>query len=93
MSYYPKAETKFDKRNAQILHAIRRARERYGLELSIADIESLAKIIRTQTTKKVKALSNSRTVHELTYQGITVLVIYDKKRHTLVTFLPRSDYG
>lgn len=91
MSYYPPAKATFEKRNAQILHAIKRARERYDLELSIADIEGIAKMIRTQNTKRVKALSNSRVVHELKYKSKTIRVIYDKKRHTLLTFLPRGE--
>lgn len=92
MAYYQTAKTtNFDKRNAEILHAIRRARERYGLELSVADIEDLARLIQKQATKRVKAVSNTRVIHELECQNRTVWVVYDKKRHTLVTFLPRGE--
>lgn len=88
MTYYQTTKTAFDKRNAQILHSIKRARQRYGLSLSISDIEHIAKLIRTQATKRVKALTNTRVVHELECQGKTVLVVYDKKRHSIATFLP-----
>jgi hypothetical protein len=92
VSYYQAAKTtNFDKRNAEILHAIRRARERYGLELSVADIEGLARMIQKQATRRVRAVSNSRVIHELECRDRTVWVVYDKKRHTLVTFLPRGE--
>jgi hypothetical protein len=92
MSYYQSAKTHagIGKRNAEIFHSIKRARQRYGLELSVADIESIAKIIRTRASERVKALSNTRVVHRLTYKKKVVLVVYDKKRHTLVTFLPKE---
>jgi len=92
MSYYQTAKhiSGLSKRNAEILHAIKRARERYSLELSVADIEAISKTIRTRTTERVKVLSNARVVHKLIYKQKTILVIYDKKRHTLITFLPSA---
>jgi hypothetical protein len=90
MTYYQTTKKDIDKRSAQILHSIKRARERYGLELSIADIESIAQLIRAQKTRRVKDVSNTRVIHELDFNGITVLVVYDKKRHTLNTFLPKD---
>lgn len=90
MSYYQttKNSSGIGKRNAEILHAIRRARERYSLDLSVADIEQISKMIRTQATERVKSLSNTRVMHRLNYKQKTILVVYDKKRHTLITFLP-----
>lgn len=91
MSYYQTAKTQISKRTAQILHSIKRARQRYDLDLSAADIESIAKLIRTQATKRVKALTNTRVVHELECKGKTVWVVYDKKRHSVATFLPKDE--
>ena len=89
VSYYQKDKTLtgIKKRNAEILHSIKRARERYDIELSISDIERISKIIRTQATERVRVISNTRVVHRLTYKEKTVLVVYDKKRHVIITFL------
>ncbi len=85
---------------AQARHACRRAYERYGLELNMDKYRQLCKQI--QDGKGGVCLgkqSNRLTVWSITTQQTSDLggpmtivanVVYDKERHTIVTFLPEG---
>lgn len=76
------------------MHARLRAEQRYGLVLSVGEYYRLGNRIRCKqlhaedcylcTTKRKK------TLWALNYHGLTVVVVYDRRHHQIVTFLPPS---
>jgi hypothetical protein len=71
-------------------HAKRRAFERYGLELNKADYNACVKIIQDAQSEPILEQSNTRTWHKIKYKDKEALVVYDRKRHGIVTFLPKD---
>ncbi len=70
-------------------HAILRARERYGLTLTPADIEAIAGLCATDGTLLVSRDGERQTEqHALKWQGVSVICVYRADRHAIVTFLP-----
>ena len=70
-------------------HAMQRASERYGLVL---DRELLAEIldkIRRGRCQLIQRQSLRVAIYDLRIDDQTVRVVYDRKRHELVSFLPR----
>jgi hypothetical protein len=90
---------KGDKAEAQAAHARRRALERYGLELSREQYLELCRGIQDGVGTCLGRQSNRLSVWclEIRRPGtfpdekrdlLSCNVIYDKTRHTIVTFLP-----
>lgn len=79
-----------DRKQIQRLHARRRARERYGLNLSNKDITQIVRSIRSGGSISTTKQTNTRTLHVIIYDGQEMRVIYDNKRHNVCTFLPVS---
>lgn len=73
----------------QRVHAQRRAKQRYGVELSTRQIKEMARLIRASSDEAelIAKQSLSRKLYRVRYEGNTYNVIYDKKRSTVVTFL------
>lgn len=80
--------TTINKADAQIHHALQRAKERYSINLSIDDYLDLVRQIQAGHAKFVERQSNRITLFEIRIRNFTVVVVYDKKRHVIVTFLP-----
>lgn len=76
------------KRGAQKRHAKRRARERYGLLINKIDVENMINDIQNNKGEFVYKSSNRATIWKLMCKGKEVLVVYDKLRGQIVTFLP-----
>lgn len=76
------------KREAQRVHAKRRAAERYGLILNRSDLREIVLAIQRQQATFLFKESNRLTHYALDFQGKRVVVVYDKQRKTIVTFLP-----
>lgn len=76
------------KRRAERDHAKRRARQRYKLLVNKLDLESLVTDIQNNNGEFVYKSSNRATVWKLVCKGKNVLVVYDKLRAQIVTFLP-----
>ncbi|MFA5152736.1 MAG: hypothetical protein WC554_09270 [Clostridia bacterium] len=76
------------RKTLQRLHARRRARERYDLELTNADITRIVGAIRHGESVSTKKLTNTRTLHVVNFNEQMMRVIYDNKRHNVCTFLP-----
>jgi len=76
------------RKTLQRLHARRRARERYDLELTNADITRIVGAIRHGESVSTKKLTNTRTLHVVKFNEQLMRVIYDNKRHNVCTFLP-----
>jgi hypothetical protein len=80
------------KASAQYLHAKKRALERYGLELNKDSYRGLCKMIQDNQGRCLGKQSLRLSVWALDLdvgsEIITCNVVYDKERHTIVTFLP-----
>lgn len=76
------------KQAAQFRHAVKRARERYGLELDRDQYMVLCQQIQDGVGEYLGRQSNRLTVWRIGYGGCSYNVVYDKQRHRIVTFLP-----
>ena len=80
-----------DKRVNQRIHAKKRALERYDLELTRTDMEAMVKqIMDNEVDTFYRSSTNRNTLHKVTWEGRTLIVVYDKDRKTIVTFLPED---
>jgi hypothetical protein len=71
-------------------HARRRAAERYGLQLGRSTRTEIVGLIANSQATLVERQSLRVAVYDVTMaDGYLVRVVYDRKRHELVTFLPR----
>jgi len=71
-------------------HAIRRAKERYGLELGLHDLERISALIRDGCAMLVDSQSHTRKFYVVRHQGEYLPVVYGAKIRTLHTFLPQE---
>lgn len=81
------------KQNNQGFHALKRARERYGLQLTHKDLRNIVRKIQAGKSTCIQKRSLRETTHALSYQGTPIVVGYDKVRQTICTFLPYSVTG
>lgn len=79
------------KKEAQVIHAKRRALERYGLHANAAVRRELVSKIRNQEAELLERQSLRVGKYKLEHDGEEYTVIYDRKRKTIVTFLPRAE--
>ena len=76
-------------------HAVRRARERYGLSLSDSDLSRIVSQIRHgRKAKKVRDCSLRRSVWAVEFGGVRIGVVYEDNRKAgrrgVVTVLPEG---
>jgi len=73
-------------------HAIKRAMERYGLALSHRDIKKMSANIRGEKrdieVTLIERQSGTRSLYEILWQNVKMLVIYDKGVKSVSTALP-----
>lgn len=81
------------KAKAQRKHAKRRARERYGLDLTSHDFQMIINAIRKRKSIPIKRQSCRISHHMVLYKRRWLRVVYDKNRRQIVTFLPNEFYG
>ncbi len=74
----------------QKYHAKYRAKERYDLTLNKEKYQRLVEKIRGNNVIKSEKQSNRIMIHTLIFEDKIIKVVYDKKRHTVVTFLPKE---
>lgn len=79
------------KEDCQIRHAKLRAMQRYDLQLTDHQYHNLCNMVRKGATKILFKQSNRVTIHKLEWNHITMTVVYDKIRNTIVSFLPNAD--
>ncbi|MFZ2663852.1 MAG: hypothetical protein WAX66_00610 [Patescibacteria group bacterium] len=97
MSVYPKKRRKLSKKESERKHAIRRAKERYNIDLTSGDIKQLIRAIQTGQATYVRRLSNRVTKwsipvpKHLAEKSLypEMIVVYDKERKEIATFLPK----
>jgi hypothetical protein len=76
------------KRENQIRHARRRARERFGLNAT--HLQQLEKDIQNQKCQLLERQSGIRTVWYTVVEEIEVVAVYDSCRNVVVTLIPFS---
>ncbi len=73
-------------------HAIKRAMERYGLRLSHRDIKKMSANIRGEKKDLditlIERQSSTRSLYEIIWENVKMLVIYDKGVKSVSTLLP-----
>lgn len=80
------------KAKRQRLHAKKRARQRYDLDLNRKDLDAIVKQIQSSTDAFfIKRSSQRVTLWYVIYNKIPLRVVYDKDRKNVVTFLPWKD--
>jgi hypothetical protein len=81
----PKCATK---REGQILHAQKRARQRFGLYFSEHQLDQLAQDIQTQKLKFLERQSLRITVWLACIEEMEIVLVYDSKRQVVTTLIP-----
>lgn len=93
MTYYAATKNK-GKKYAQSAHAKRRAAERYNVVVSSDDLKTVVQRIQSGRCTLLQKQSNRVSLFDVDIHGTVYRVVYDKKRHSIVTFLPKGDmYG
>ncbi|HVH77971.1 MAG TPA: hypothetical protein VM782_01155 [Stellaceae bacterium] len=70
-------------------HAMQRASERYGLTLDRKLHKEILDKIQRGHCRLIQRQSLRVAIYDITLPEATVRVVYDRKRHELVSFLPR----
>lgn len=78
---------KKDKHKSQTAHALRRAESRLGLNLNQNDLTLIIKDIQDGKCKCMGVQSNRVSKFKVEVQGIETVVVYDRTRKTIVSFL------
>jgi hypothetical protein len=76
------------KKKLERAHAIQRASERYGVNLSDTDIRRIIKLIQNGESTPVSRRSLRKVTHDVTLDGQLYRAVCDKQRKEIVTFLP-----
>jgi hypothetical protein len=72
-------------------HAIRRIGERYGLLVTRQDLEEMEEQIRSGKSEYLGAESLNISRHVVTFSDVQIIVLYNKRLHTICTALPGGD--
>ena len=80
-------QSKPTKRSNQKKHAMRRFKERFGIELTSSQYKGAIRKIQSGKAKFIERQSVSVTVFKIIVCGIEVVAVYDKSRGRIVTFL------
>lgn len=73
------------------IHAKKRAWRRYGLVLNRNDLREIVQKIQAGRGTCLGRTSLARSKWQVEHQGRTLVVVYDKKRHVVITVLPRRE--
>jgi hypothetical protein len=82
----PQAELAFNQRRD---HAIRRAQERFALQLDRNEYAYLNRLIQKQKSKRQRLadLRERRAAYKLHYRGNELIAVYSHHHHQILTFL------
>ena len=71
-------------------HAARRIAERYGMVVTGKDLEDMETQIREGKSEYLGAESLNISRHVVTFNGVQIITLYNKKLHTICTALPEG---
>jgi hypothetical protein len=74
-----------------IPHAIARAKDRYGLDLTGRDLGKIARMIQTNQGKLDKQHADGKTQWFLTYRDVPLRVVISQDFYKIITFIPLRD--
>lgn len=80
-----------DHYESQRKHAVRRALERYGVDLSGNDLREIVLLIQKNKSVVIATQSHTRAVHDIVYGGVRYRAVYHKKTKQISTFLPPGE--
>lgn len=86
---FKKNKNKYTKKDAERLHARKRASERYGIELNSKLRSNAVDQIQKGTAQFLCRESHRVTVWNVSINDILARVVYDSQRHEIITFLPQ----
>jgi hypothetical protein len=78
---------KLTKAQAERVHAKKRAKERYNLDLNRFDLREIIQQISLKQAKLLENKTNRLALYQIDVKGISCKVIYDRQRKQIVTFL------
>lgn len=76
------------KKKCQQVHAVRRFIERTGLVVGQDSLNQIVNLIRNGKSIPIRKQSLRVSVHQVTFRGKEIRVVYDKIRKQIVTVLP-----
>ncbi len=76
------------KTEALLVHAKRQALARYGIDLKNEELRHLVNIIRMGGAEFIERKSLRVSCWRVAYRGFNMVVLYDRSRRSIVTFLP-----
>jgi len=79
---------RFTKKQAEFCHSFKRVKERYELELNKTEIKEIISLIQSNQAEFVIKESNRVSHFRVPYKDKKLYVVYDRKRHMTITFLP-----
>ena len=85
--YRGKAPKRRDTLNART-HAIQRAAERFGTELTKGDMAELVRLVQRREGKRLETQTQHRELWLVTYRQQPIPVVYDTRGKTIVSILP-----
>ena len=78
----------------QRFHALKRARQRYGIALTLDEIASMIQDIRkaaangsTKDVQRIETQTRNASLWKIDHKGTTMFPVYDKKHKSIRTFL------
>ena len=77
-----------NKRQAQRVHALRRARQRLGVRWSEEDLRHIAHLVTRNESRLVRRESNRISIREVEYAGLRFCIAWDHSRRQVATVLP-----
>lgn len=72
-------------------HVWRAARDRYGIHLAKKDMRNIIALIQPNI-EKGQHVSETNSIHVVTYRNTTMAFLYDDYRKQLLTVLPMDDW-
>lgn len=72
------------------IHAIKRAKERNGIELSDKDYDLIGELIRNSCSIPLGKISHTMSFQEIHFCGKVFIALYSHRHKIIITFFPNS---
>lgn len=78
---------RLSKKASESIHAKKRLKQRYGLELNSKQLREIVVMIMLNKSDGIEKQSNRVSKHKVRYMGKDIIVLYDKIRKNIITAL------